>query len=178
MSNVIDECRHEFRRYKLMADKGMVELDDGAFFRRPGEKVNPVALIVKHLAGNLRSRWTDLLTSDGEKPDRNRDGEFVIVPDDTRVNLLAAWERGWSALFGTLDSLTAADLERTITIRGEPHTVQQALLRGMSHVAYHTGQIMYLVRFWQPEAAWQTIAPGKSGEHRPGYLKSPSGPNA
>lgn len=174
MLSVIDECRHEFRRYKQLADKGMAELDDEAFFRRPGAKVNPVALIVKHLAGNLRSRWTELLTSDGEKPDRNRDREFVIDPEDTRELLLGAWERGWNALFTTLDPLATADLVRTVTIRGEPHTVQQALLRGMSHVAYHTGQILYLVRLWQPDAAWQTIAPGKSGEHRPGYLSSPT----
>lgn len=172
MSNLLSEVRHEFRRYKQLADKGMVELDEDSFFRRPGEKVNPVALIVKHLAGNLRSRWTDLLTSDGEKPDRNRDGEFVIGPDDSRANLLAAWERGWSALFDALDTLTEADLARTITIRGEPHTVEQALLRGMAHVSYHAGQILYLVRLWQPDAAWQTIAPGKSGEYRPGYLSS------
>jgi hypothetical protein len=108
--------------------------------------VNPIALIVKHFAGNLHSRWTNLLTTDGEKADRDRDAEFLLTESDTRANLLAAWDNGWQAVFDTLASLQPADLDRTITIRGEPHTVQQALIRGLTHAAYHVGQILYLSR--------------------------------
>ena len=92
-----------------------------------GKRSIPIALIVKHLAGNLQSRWTDFLTTDGDKPTRDRDGEFTLTPADTRTTLLAAWERGWATLFATLSDLTDADLAKTIAIRGEPHTVQQAL---------------------------------------------------
>jgi uncharacterized damage-inducible protein DinB len=115
-----------------------------------------------------------LLTSDGEKPDRDRDGEFVLAPADTRASLLAAWETGWGTLFDALAQLGPADLEKTIRIRGEPHTVAQALLRGLSHAAYHTGQILYLARLLHPEAPWLTIAPGRSRQHRPGYRQGPT----
>ena len=169
MNSFLSDVRHEFRRHKDLADRAMIALDDETFFRRPSDVVNSVALIVKHLAGNLSSRWTEFLTSDGEKPGRARDQEFVIGPQDTRRALLQAWEAGWTALFGTLEALTEGDLEKLVAIRGEPQTVEQALLRGLSHVAYHTGQILYLVRLWHPDSAWQTIAPGKSGQHRPSY---------
>ena len=170
MNDFIADVRHEFQRHKVLVDKSLAELDDEQFFRRPGEAVNPAALIVKHLAGNLLSRWTDFLTTDGEKPTRDRDGEFVLSEQDTRPSLLAAWERGWAALFAALSALSDADMEKTVTIRGESHTARQALLRGMGHVAYHTGQILYVVRLLRPEAPWVTIAPGQSrgfpGEYR------------
>lgn len=172
MTSLITDAAHEFRRHKEMVDRGTKKLSDEQFFRRPGEQVNSIALIVKHLAGNLLSRWTDFLTSDGEKPTRNRDSEFELTPGDTRESLLAAWELGWSALLKTLNRLTDADLEKNVTIRGEPHRVQQALLRGLDHVAYHTGQILYVVRLVNPGGEWLTIAPGKSKDHRPGYLSS------
>src|SRR5262249_44715515 len=140
---------------------------------RPGEVVNPVALIVKHLAGNLASRWADFLTTDGDKPTRDRDGEFLLTDADTRENLMAAWERGWGVLFVTLDGLSEADLPATVTIPGEAHTARQALLRGMSHVAYHTGQILSLVRLLRPDAAWQTIPPGQSRGVPGGYRRLP-----
>lgn len=171
MSNLIADLAHDFRKHKGFADKAISALPDDAFFRRPGNAVNPVALIVKHLAGNLQSRWSDLLTTDGDKPTRDRDGEFTLTPADTRAALLAAWERGWATLFATLATLTDADLLKTIAIRGEPHTAQQALVRGLSHTAYHVGQIMYLARLLNPSAAWVTIPPGKSKEHKPGYLR-------
>jgi hypothetical protein len=171
MSTLIADLTHDFRKHKGFADKAFAGLPDDAFFQRPGETVNPVALIVKHLAGNLQSRWSEFLTTDGDKPTRDRDGEFNLTPADTRAALLAAWERGWATLFDTLAALTDADLGKTITIRGEPHTVQQALLRGLSHTAYHVGQIMYLARLMNPEATWVTIPPGRSMEHKPGYLK-------
>jgi uncharacterized damage-inducible protein DinB len=116
------------------------------------------------------SRWTEFLTTDGEKVSRDRDSEFVLTERDTRSDLLAAWERGWEVLFDTLDRLTDADLDKTVTIRGEAHTVRQALLRGVSHVAYHTGQVLYLVRLLRHESPWLTIPPGKSRD-QPGVYR-------
>src|SRR5438105_10785267 len=157
MDQMLAHLRHEFGRYRDLADRALAHLDDQAFLRRPAAHVNPVALVVKHLAGNLASRWTDFLASDGDKASRDRDGEFVLTEQDTRANLRTAWERGWQALFDTLDSLGDSDLDRTVTIRGEPHQVAQALLRGLSHAAYHVGQILYLVRLWQPDSSWLTV---------------------
>jgi uncharacterized damage-inducible protein DinB len=162
MDDFLPDVAHEFRRHKGLADRAMAELDDAQFLHRPGALVNPVALIVKHLAGNLVSRWADFLTTDGEKASRDRDGEFLITESDTRSSLMAAWERGWSTLFDTLAGLKESDLVRTVTIRGEPHSVRQALLRSMTHAAYHTGQIVYLVRWIRPESPWLTIPPGQS----------------
>jgi hypothetical protein len=170
MDHFLADVRFEFQRYKSVTERAMAELDDAGFFHRPGEAVNPVALIVKHLAGNMASRWADFRTTDGEKPTRDRDGEFLLTDADTRASLMAAWEQGWTYLFHTLDDLADADLSATVTIRGESHTVRQALLRGILHVAYHTGQVLYLVRLIRPDAAWQTIPPGQSraapGEYR------------
>jgi uncharacterized damage-inducible protein DinB len=171
MQNTFADLPHEFRRHKTLADRAMSALDDAAFYHRPAEQVNSIALIVKHLAGNLKSRWTDFLTTDGEKPNRNRDGEFVLTEQDTREALMAAWEQGWQTLFDTLASLTPADLDKQITIRGEPQSVYQALIRGLCHVAYHTGQITYLARLGNADAPWLTIAPGKSQQHEPNYRK-------
>jgi uncharacterized damage-inducible protein DinB len=162
MSELLADATREFRKHKGWADKALSELPDEAYFRRPAEQVNPVALIVKHLAGNLLSRWTDFLTTDGEKPTRDRDNEFVLTPADTRESLTAAWERGWQTLFDTLGTLTDADLGQTVLIRGEPHSVWLAVLRGLNHAAYHTGQILYLARMFNPGGMWLTVAPGTS----------------
>ena len=162
MNDFLEDVRHEFRRHKGLADRAMAGLDDDQFFHRPGPLVNPIALIVKHLAGNMVSRWTDFLTSDGEKTTRDRDGEFLLTEADTRAHLMADWERGWSILFDALAGLTDEDLGRTVTIRGEPHSVRQALMRGMTHVAYHIGQILYLARLIRPESDWLTVPPGQS----------------
>jgi uncharacterized damage-inducible protein DinB len=170
MSDLLAVLTHEFRRHKDLADRAIAPLSDEQFFVRPGSNVNPIALIVKHLAGNLRSRWTDLLTTDGEKPDRDRDAEFVLTADDTRARLLSAWDAGWEAVFATLDELEPADLDRPITIRGEPHTVQQALVRGLAHAAYHVGQILYLSRLLAPGSEWLTIPPGHSKSWYVKYL--------
>jgi uncharacterized damage-inducible protein DinB len=167
--NVLTDLTHECRRHKDLADKAMAQLGDAEFFRRPGELVNPVALIVKHLAGNLTSRWTDFLTSDGEKPCRDRDGEFRLTEQDTRDRLLAAWEAGWKTLFDAITGLKESDLGKTVLIRGEPHTAHQALLRGLTHAAYHVGQITYLTRLLRPESTWLTIAPGQSRGHQASY---------
>lgn len=169
MDNLLPDLLHEYRRHKDLADRALAQLGDDEFFQRPATHVNPVALIVKHLAGNLVSRWTDLLDSDGEKLSRNRDSEFVLTEGDTRADLAAAWERGWGALFNTVEQLEHSDLEKLVTIRGENHTVRQALLRGLSHLAYHTGQVLYLVRLLRPDSTWLTIAPGQSREHPAAY---------
>jgi uncharacterized damage-inducible protein DinB len=171
---ILPDLLHEFRRHRVLAERAVAELDDEAFFARPAPQVNPVASIVKHLAGNLVSRWTEFLTSDGEKPTRNRDNEFLLALDDTRERLMNEWNRGWEALLTAADTLTDADLDKTVTIRGEPHTVYQALIRGLTHIAYHTGQILYLVRLLKPNAQWQTIAPGQSAAHRPSYRQPSS----
>ncbi len=123
------------------------------------------------LAGNLVSRWADFLTTDGEKPSRDRDGEFLLADQDTRANLMAAWELGWQALLDTVQSSRDTDLDQLVTIRGEPQTVRQALLRGLTHVAYHTGQILYLVRLLRPDSTWLTIAPGQSRGQAGAYRK-------
>jgi len=169
MHEYLSDMRMEFRRHKSLADRAIGALDDEAFFRRPAEQVNSAAIVVKHLAGNLLSRWTNFLTTDGDKPSRNRDGEFVIDAHNSRSQLLASWEAGWNALLSTIDSLKDGDLDKTVTIRGEPHTVRQALLRGLTHAAYHVGQITYLSRLYKPDAPWLTIAPGQSSMHKPNY---------
>jgi hypothetical protein len=171
MSILLGTLTHEFRRHKDLADRALAPLSDAEFFRRPAEHVNPVALIVKHLGGNLASRWTEFLTTDGEKPTRDRDGEFRLTEHDTRASLTAAWERGWRALFDTLATLTEADLGKTVTIRGEPHSVLQALVRGATHAAYHVGQLLYLARLFRPDAPYLTVAPGQSQGLTGQYLK-------
>jgi len=173
MDELLQDVLVEFRRHKSLADRAMASLDDDEFFRRPADLVNSVAIIVKHLSGNLRSRWTDFSTSDGEKDSRDRDREFLLAEEDTRAKLLAAWDQGWDVLFGTVERLTAADLARSVTIRGESHTVVQALLRGLTHAAYHVGQILYLVRQLRPDSTWLTIAPGQSRAHRADYRAAP-----
>jgi uncharacterized damage-inducible protein DinB len=175
MNDFLADLHHEFQRHKSLAERAMAQLDDRDFFRRPGELVNPVALVVKHLAGNMASRWTEFLTTDGEKPSRDRDAEFLLTEDDTRENLMAAWERGWATLFETLAKLTDHDLPARVTIRGEPHTALQALLRGMTHVAYHTGQVAYLARLLRPDSTWLTIPPGQS-RNVPGAYRRPPEP--
>jgi hypothetical protein len=130
------------------------------FFAAPDPGTNPIAIIVKHMAGNLRSRWTDFLTTDGEKPDRNRDSEFVREPGDDRAALLRRWEAGWGVLFATLEGLRDEDLGKTVTIRGEPHKVMQAVNRQLTHYAYHVGQIVLLARHFAG-ADWKTLSVAK-----------------
>lgn len=171
----LDDIVFTFRKHKDMAEKAMCQLDDELFFKKPGEHSNSVAIIVKHLAGNLKSRWTDFLSSDGEKPWRDRDAEFTIGPTDIRAELLVQWEGGWSALFATLTALQESDLAKTVLIRTEPHTVLQAIHRGLTHAVYHVGQITYLARLLQSgDWNWITIPPGESKTHPAGYLKSGS----
>jgi hypothetical protein len=151
-----------FRHYKKLADRAMAQLADEQLFTVLDEESNSIAIIVKHMAGNMRSRWTDFLTSDGEKPDRNRDTEFENPPA-TKEALVALWERGWGYLFEALEPLTDADLSRTITIRGEAHSVTQAINRQLAHYPYHCGQIVFLAKHLN-HAGWQslTVPRGKS----------------
>jgi hypothetical protein len=153
----LEDVRALARHYKQMADDAMAQVDDARFATPLGDEENGIALIVKHLAGNLRSRWTDFLTTDGEKPDRDRDAEFELGGGDDRAALMDAWERGWAVFFHTLDSLTPADLDRTVHIRTEPYTVIRAVQRGVAHACYHVGQIVLLAKhFAGPE--WRTLS--------------------
>jgi Protein of unknown function (DUF1572) len=153
----IDEAFRSLRGHKRLADGAIAQLSDEQFFATPDPESNSVAIIVKHLAGNMRSRFTDFLTSDGEKPDRNRDREFVMHADAKREEVLRSWEQNWELVFQTLNSLHPDDLERTVTIRGEPHSVLQAINRQVAHYAYHVGQIVFLAKHWKG-AEWKTLS--------------------
>jgi hypothetical protein len=153
-----------FHYYKRLADRAMEQIPDDALFATLDEESNSIAIMVKHVAGNMRSRWTDFLTSDGEKPDRNRDSEFE-PSEVTRERLLSLWELGWKLAFEALNSLTDADLNRTIYIRREAHSVMQAINRNLTHTAYHVGQIVYLGKhFAGPKWNTLTVPRGKSAE--------------
>ena len=145
-----------YRQYKTMAERAIGQLSDEQLFATLDEDANSIALIMKHMAGNMRSRWTDFLTSDGEKPDRNRDAEF-IDPPSTRTALLAIWEDGWQRVFAALEPLTDADLARTVVIRGEAHSVMQAMNRQLAHYACHSGQIVFLAKHLQG-AKWKSLS--------------------
>jgi hypothetical protein len=134
-----------FRYYKKLGERAMEQCPEEGLFATLDAESNSIATIVKHLSGNMRSRWTDFLTTDGEKPDRNRDTEFE-TPPQTRAELVALWERGWKQVFDALEPLTDADLERTVPIRAEPHSVMQAINRQIAHYCYHVGQIVYVAK--------------------------------
>jgi len=144
------------RYYKKLAERAMAQVPDDALFAVPDSESNSIAVIVKHLSGHMRSRWTDFLTTDGEKPNRNRDSEFVSPPS-TRAELLSLWEAGWNCLFDVLASLTESDLSRQVTIRGEPHSVLQAINRQLAHYPYHVGQIVFLARHYSA-GRWTTLS--------------------
>ena len=145
-----------FRNLKRLADGAAAQVSDEEFFRTIDAESNSVALIMKHVAGNLRSRWTDFLNSDGEKPDRQRDSEFVSEGED-RAAILERWEAGWQTLFDTLDSLAGVDLLHTVPIRGEPHTVVEAVNRQLSHYGQHVGQIVFLAKHLK-SSEWKTLS--------------------
>jgi hypothetical protein len=153
-----------FRQYKALAERAIAQATDEQLGRALDAESNSIATIVKHLAGNMRSRWTDFLTTDGEKPDRNRDEEFENPPA-TREEILRMWEAGWQQVFTALGPLTDSDLNRTVHIRAEPHSVMQAINRQVAHYAYHVGQIVFLAKHLQSDG-WKplTIPRGKSAE--------------
>jgi hypothetical protein len=140
---------------KKMAERAIAQVADEHLFATLDPESNSIAIIVKHMTGNMRSRWTDFLTSDGEKPDRDRDSEFE-EPPAAREAVLAAWEAGWSCVFSALHALTDEDLTRTVTIRGEPHSVLQAINRQVAHYSLHIGQIILLAKHFAGES-WQSL---------------------
>src|SRR5229473_8526143 len=148
-----------FRYYKKLGERAMAQCPDDALFESLDAESNSIAIIVKHMAGNMRSRWVDFLTTDGEKPDRNRDTEFE-TPPKTRAELMELWERGWKHVFDALEPLTDADAARTVTIRNEPHSVMQAINRQVAHYSHHIGQILFLAKHltFTSTGKWQSLS--------------------
>ncbi len=163
-TSYIAESLALFRQYKSLAERAMAQVADADLNRTLDREANSIAIIVKHLAGNMRSRWTDFLTTDGEKPDRNRDTEFEEAPA-SRAELLTLWEGGWTAVFGAIEPLTDADLGRTVYIRQEPHSVMQAINRQVAHYSMHIGQIVLLAKHFQADS-WKplTVPRNRSAE--------------
>ena len=153
----LNDSLSQLRKYKKMGEDAIAQISDKDFFKLLDKEANSIALIVKHMAGNMRSRWTDFLTSDGEKPDRNRDTEFYIEKHDTKKSLMQRWEQGWKLVFDAVEPLNEEDLEKTIFIRGEPHTVLQAVNRQLTHYAYHVGQIVFLAKHFAG-SKWKSLS--------------------
>ncbi|MFZ0479192.1 MAG: DUF1572 family protein [Terriglobales bacterium] len=172
-THYLDEIRRQLRGNKRMAENAMAQLEDKDFFTTINAESNSVAVLVKHIAGNARSRFTDFLTSDGEKPNRFRDREFEISTTTARGEVMRWWEDGWSCVFAALDSLKPEDLLRTVTIRQEPHTIVQALNRALAHYAQHIGQIVFLSKHLRAEQ-WKTLSipRGKSEDYKVAAPKS------
>lgn len=145
-----------FRYYKNLAERAMAQVTDPELVEVLDGEMNSIAVIVKHMAGNMQSRFTDFLTTDGEKPTRDRDSEFGDPPP-TREALLAIWEQGWQCVFSALEPLSESDLQRTVTIRGEAHSVMQAINRQVAHYAYHSGQIVLLAKHFGKEQ-WKSLS--------------------
>ena len=164
-AHYLEEARRQLRGHKRMGEAAMSQLQDEQFFIVLDPEANSVAVIVKHLAGNMRSRFTDFLTSDGEKPDRFRDREFELTSATTRADVMKLWEEGWARVFAAIDPLQPEDVMRTVTIRGEPHTVLQAVNRQIAHYAQHIGQIVFLAKHLR-SSEWKTLSipRGKSEE--------------
>ena len=163
----LEEARRQMRGHKRMGEGAMAQLRDEDFFVTLDPESNSVAILVKHLAGNMRSRFTDFLTADGEKPDRYRDREFELTPATTRADVMKWWEEGWARVFAAIDPLKPEDVMRTVTIRGEPHTVLQAINRQIAHYAQHIGQIVFLAKHLR-SSEWKTLSipRGKSEEYK------------
>ena len=157
----LDDALRRFRDYKKLAERAFAQISDEEFFRTLDEESNSIAVNMKHMAGNMISRWTDFLTTDGEKPERNRDIEFVMLPDMTKDDMLADWERGWQCVFEAVEPLKAEDLMRTIRVRGQDHTVVQAINRQLAHYAYHVGQIVFLAKHFK-SSEWQSLSVPKN----------------
>ena len=158
----LNVARANFREIKTNVDRALAQVNDEQFFAALDVESNSIAVIVKHVAGNLRSRWTDFLTSDGEKTDRNRDSEFELGESATRAELMTGWEEGWRLAFEALNALTPDDLMATIRIRGEPHTVVKASMRQLTHAANHGGQIVFLAKHFAG-GSWQTVSIPRGG---------------
>lgn len=163
----LEEAHRQMRGHKRLAEGAIAQLKDDELFMTLDPESNSIAVIVKHMAGNMRSRFTDFLTSDGEKPDRYRDQEFELSPATTRADLTKWWEEGWACVFAALEALKPEDITRTVTIRGEPHTVLQAINRQIAHYAYHTGQIVFLAKHIR-SSKWKTLSipKGRSEDYK------------
>jgi|SRR5664279_5298388 len=165
-SRYLDEIFRDLRGHKRLADSAIAQLSDEQFFATLDPESNSVAIIVKHMAGNMGSRFTDFLTSDGEKADRNRDQEFLMTSATRRADVMGWWEQNWQLVFETINSLQADDLDRKVPIRGQPHTVLQALNRAVAHLSYHMGQIVFLAKHWKgPDWKTLSVAKGQSEQH-------------
>jgi len=166
-THYLEEARRQLRGHKRMGEGAMSQLRDEDFFVTLDPESNSIAVLVKHLAGNMRSRFTDFLTSDGEKPDRFRDREFEVTGTTTRADVMKWWDEGWACVFGVIDPLKPEDVMRTIAIRGEPHTVLQAINRQIAHYAQHLGQIVFLAKHLR-SSEWKTLSipRGKSEEFK------------
>jgi len=164
IENYKTDTLEAFRNYKKLAERAIEQVTDEEYFRPIDEESNSIAVIVKHIGGNLRSRWTDFLTSDGEKPDRDRDSEFV-AETDTRASLTELWETGWKALISTLEALQTEDFAKIVQIRGEDFSIVKALNRSLAHTASHVGQITFLAKHLRAKD-WKTLSVprGQSGE--------------
>ena len=163
----IEDTTLTFRRQKELAERAMAQVADDEFFRTVDAESNSIAVIAKHIGGNLRSRFTDFLTTDGEKPDRDRDGEFIAESQAHRAEIMGAWETGWSVLFASLTALRPEDLLSTVRIRTEPMTVVAALHRALAHVSQHVGQIVWLAKHLR-STDWKTLSipRGQSATYR------------
>lgn len=172
-THYLDEARRQFRGHKRMGEGAMAQLRDEDFFVTLDRESNSVAILVKHLAGNMQSRFTDFLSSDGEKPDRFRDREFEVTGATTRDEVMKWWEEGWACVFGAIEGLKPEDVMRTVTIRGEAHTVLQAINRQIAHYAQHTGQIVFLAKHLRSND-WKTLSipRGKSEDYKTGPPKT------
>lgn len=155
--NYLDDALANFRDYKKLAEKAFAQVGEEEFFKTLDEEGNSIGHLIKHLAGNMLSRWTDFLNSDGEKPDRNRDMEFVLGPETTKDDLLSYWERGWAQVFQAIEPLQPEDLAREVYIRGKAHTVVEAITRQLTHYASHIGQIIFLAKHLR-STEWQTLS--------------------
>src|SRR5580765_3686060 len=173
-THYIEEARRQMRGQKHMGEGAMAQLREEDFFVTLDPEANSIAILVKHLTGNMRSRFTDFLTSDGEKPDRFRDREFEVNTALTRADVLRWWEEGWAIVLGAIDALKPEDIMHTVTIRGEPHTVLQAINRQIAHYAAHVGQMVFLAKHLRSNE-WKslTIPRGKSEEFKKMAPKPP-----
>jgi len=153
----LGDALSSFRTYKKLAEKALDQLKEDEFFVTLDDESNSVAVIMKHIAGNMFSRWTDFLTTDGEKPNRNRDMEFVIDASTTKSEILDYWEKGWQCLFEALEPLQPDDFERKVSIRGQEHTIVQAINRQLAHYAYHIGQIVFLAKHFRA-SQWNSLS--------------------
>lgn len=173
----LEDVADQFRKLKELADRALAQVRAEDLYAVLDPESNSLAVLIQHMAGNLRSRWTDFLSSDGEKPDRDRDSEFVVREGTTREDLLSRWEEGWRCLFQTLTALREEDLSLTVLIRAEPHSVVKAINRQLTHCGYHVGQIVFLAKHFASRD-WKTLSVARGGSREYNAEKLGRGPSA